>query len=239
MDSLMINTLRRSTNLALTAAVALASVLFAARAGHTQQLQQGVSVQLAVTSTAAPMPEADNEDAWIVAVTPDGSVFFGIDKVSPEGLADKMKSRPRRRDQKLYIKADARAPFASVESVLEAARVDLFEAPVLLTSQPESTTPGTIVPPMGLEVLVHAPSSTESVVVQLFNSGQPSPTLKVNNADVPKDAVQNTLKQLLQTRSEKVVVVKAAGMVPFADVVRVIDACRLTGAKVVLVTSGL
>jgi dethiobiotin synthetase len=41
-----------------------------------------------------------------------------------------------------------------------------------------------------------------------------------------------------QNRSEKVVLVETGGILPFADVVDVIDICRLTGAKVVLVTPG-
>ena len=71
MHSLVI---RRSPNLILTAVVILATVLFAARTGNTQQLQKGVSVQLALTSNASLMPDADNQDAWIVAVTANGTL---------------------------------------------------------------------------------------------------------------------------------------------------------------------
>ncbi len=46
-----------------------------------------------------------------------------------------MKTHPRNREAKLYIKADARAPFASVEQVLAIGCRSLFETPVLLTSQ--------------------------------------------------------------------------------------------------------
>ena len=121
MHSLVINTLRRSTNLALMTTVVLATVLFAAQTANSQQLQRGVSVQLAPTTNAAPMPDADNQDAWIVAITSDETLYFGVDPVTPSDLADKMKSRPRNRDQKLYVKADARAPVAAVRRVLAAA----------------------------------------------------------------------------------------------------------------------
>lgn len=125
MHSLATNIRQNPTSSLLTIALLLAAVVFAVPAANTQQLRKGVSVQLAETSNAAPMPEADNEDAWIVAVTADGDVFFGTDKVTPADLADTMKAHPRRRDQKLYIKADARAPFADVRKVFTAATTGL------------------------------------------------------------------------------------------------------------------
>jgi biopolymer transport protein ExbD len=238
MKSFTINTRARSNLFALTVIALGATLLFTPRAGHTQQLQQGVSVQMAVTSTAAPMPAADNQDAWIVAVTPDGSVFFGLDKVGPEGLADKMKSLPRRRDQDLYIKADARAPFAAISKVLAAAHEVSFNAVVFLTSQTESTAPGVMVPPKGLEVQVGPHSNAATIVVQV-NAGQPSPTLQVNDQDIPAAALQDTLKRLLQDRSDTPVLVKSHGPVSFGPVIRVIDTCHSIGAKVMLSTPEL
>jgi biopolymer transport protein ExbD len=51
--------------------------------------------------------------------------------------------------------------------------------------------------------------------------------------------LQSTLRQLFQNQSERVVLMKADGLLPFAHVVHVIDMCRSTGAKVFLVTPGL
>jgi biopolymer transport protein ExbD len=199
-------------------------------------MQKGISVELAPTSNAALMPDADNADAWIVAVTDNGSVYFGTDSVTPAALADEMKNRPRNRQRKLYIKADARAPFANVERVLEAARETFFEAPVLLTSQPEASEPGTVASPEGLEVWIGAsPSDSQSITVQALNSGQQSPILKINHEPVSWEALRSTLMQAYQNRSEKVILVNADGQLSFAQVVRVIDTCRSTGAKVVLV----
>jgi len=206
-------------------------------AGSTAQaMQRGVSVQLPVTRSALAMPEADNQDAWIVTVTADGDVDFGIDPVSPAALADEMKSRPRNRQQKLYIKADARAPFANVEKVLTAARVDLFDASVILTSQAEASQTGGIVSPKGLEVLLVAPTGSQPIEVQVFNSGQREPTLRINNRQIPSANLQNMLAQIFQNRTDKVVVVKADEQLPFADLVHLIDACHAAGAKVVLTT---
>ena len=72
-------------------------------------------MQMATTSNATPMPEADNKGAWIVAVSGSGQLYFGTQAVTPEALFEEMKSHPRNREQKLYIKADARAPFAKVK----------------------------------------------------------------------------------------------------------------------------
>ena len=183
------------------------------------------------------------EDAWVVAVTPDGSVFFGTDKVSPSELADNMKSRPRRHDQKFYIKADARAPFADVRSVLTAAHDGAFNeaafnSVVLLTSQTEPASPGTVVPPKGLEVQIGPHSNAATVIVQV-NAGQPSPTFEVNDQKIPAAALSDALRRLLQNRSDTPVLVKTHGPVLFAPVAQAIDACRSIGAKVMLSTPEL
>ena len=151
-----------------------------------------------------------------------------------------MKSRPRNREQKLYIKGDARVPFATVQTVIEAGRTVAFEAPVLLTSQPEPSASGTVVPPKGLEVLVGSalPAGMVATVVQLLNSGQQPPIVKINNEPIPLSALQSTLKQRFQKGNERVILLKADVHVPFAHVAQVIDTCRVTGAKVVLGTPG-
>ena len=110
--------IQRISTLSVVTVAVLATVQFAVNS-TAQQLQQGVSVQLAPTTNALPMPAADNEDAWIVAITADGKMYFGIDPVDSASLFDAMKRRPRNRDQKLYIKADARTPFAPVAVALQ------------------------------------------------------------------------------------------------------------------------
>ena len=240
MNSLTISTSRKSKHFVLTVASVLAIVLSAARS-NAQQLQQGISVEMPPATNSAPVPEADDENAWIVTVTADGSLYFGINPVTPESLLDDMKKRPRNRAAKLYIKADARAPYAHLEKVLEAARVDFFQSAVLLTSQPEASKGGTLVPPKGLEVLIGsaAPTGAVATVVQLQNSGLQSPTLKINNDQIPWSALQTTLKQHFQIGDEKAILVKADGHMPFAPVARAIDICRSTGATVALATPEL
>jgi hypothetical protein len=126
-----------------------------------------------------------------------------------------------------------------VVKVLDAARTAGIEAPVLLTAQRESPKPGTVVPAKGLEVLVGPPPSGSPTVVQVLDLGQQGPTLKINNEQVVWATLSSTLGKLLRNRSQKVVVVKADGLLPFAQVVHVIDMSRSTGANVVLVKPGL
>ena len=182
------------------------------------------------------MPDADNADAWIISVTDNGTVYLGIDPITPAALANEMKGRLRDREQQLYIKADARTPYADVMRVLEAVRSAGVAGPTLLTAQQELPAPGSIVPPKGLEVNLDAPSSSGSIMVQVLSSGQQSPIFKINHQTVSWEALQSTLAQAFQNRSDKLILVKADGQLSFAQVVRVIDTCRSAGAKVILAT---
>jgi len=201
-------------------------------------LQKGVSVELVVTNHAWPMPEADYADAWIVTITENARLYFGVDPVTPESLLEAMKSRPRNREQKLYIKADARARFADVQKVLEAARADLFQTAVLLTSQPSPSRQERIVAPKGLQVMVCQPSSgSEAPVLRLIHSGQQWPLLNLNNKETRLTDLQSRLSRTLQNRGDKAVLLKAEGELSLAQVARVIDMCRSAGAGVVLDTA--
>ena len=222
---------------ALVLAYTLAIAFLAAVGIRAQQLRKGVSVHMVSTTSAQPMPAADDEDAWVIAITDEGRLFFGVDPVSSTELLEKMKSTPRRRDQNLYIKADARAPFIQVRNVLEAAKEDLFESPVLLTSQHAHLQPGTMVPPTGLEVLLAQSSAgSEPPVVQVRSTGKESPSIEVNHHPVPQADLQRMLVELLRNQSEKNVALEADGKLPFAQIAQVIDACHAAGARVILAT---
>ncbi|MDR3677506.1 MAG: biopolymer transporter ExbD [Acidobacteriota bacterium] len=217
--------------------VVFATMLFAARRYSAQTLRKGVSVEMAPTQNAVAMPEADNEGALIVAVTHSGNVYFGIDPITPAALAEK-RGLAGRTGEKLYIKADARTPYANVARVLDAVHKAGVTAPSLLTGQHETPEPGKPVPPMGLEVMLGPPlpSGTEPTVVQILNSGKQWPLVKINNKDTPWTNLESRLKQLYQNQSKKVVLLNADGLLPYGDIIHVIDACRAAEAKVFLVT---
>ena len=204
-------------------------------------MQQGVSVKMASANSAQPMPEANNADAWIVTVSADGQLYFGVDAVTPATLRDRIihtyTHTPHRRGQKLYIKADARAPFASVQKALDAASEAAFESPVLLVNQPGPVSPGMMVAPKGLEITMDgaATSGTKSVV-EVNYSGQGSPTSKIDDQEVALAAVQDRLHQLVTSRNEKTILLRADARSRFGDVAQVIDACRAAGAIVVVAT---
>jgi biopolymer transport protein ExbD len=75
--------------------------------------------------------------------------------------------------------------------------------------------------------------------VQLLNSGQQKPLLRVNGDEISWSALESTLRRHFQKGDEKVVLLKTDERLPFEQVVQVVDMCSATGAKVVVETSGL
>jgi biopolymer transport protein ExbD len=228
----------------------------AAPASKSQPLQRGISVELAVTSSAEAMPGADSDDATIVTITNRGKVYLGINPIAPSALTEKLKATASNSGKELYIKADARTPYANVAKVLEAARAAGVQAAALLTAQPDSgqpsstqtgsgqpgsgqsgsPQPGSVVVPKGLEVLLGPAirAGSEPIIVQVLDSGQDSPGLIINHKPVPWDSLQSTLQPLAQSRNRVVVLERADGSLSFVQVVRVIDASRSAGKVLVI-----
>jgi biopolymer transport protein ExbD len=199
-------------------------------------LQKGVSITMVSASNAQPMPEADNGDAWIITVTADGQLYFGVDPLTPAALRERMIRTPRKRTQRLYIKADARASFASVQKALSAASSAEIESPVLLVTQHTSPKPGAMVAPEGLEILIDGAANSGPKSVVEVNSVEGSSTVKVDDQETPLADLHDRLNQLMQSRKERMVFLRADAHSKFADVARVIDACRAAGASVVVAT---
>jgi biopolymer transport protein TolR len=102
----------------------------------TPMLQRGQSVDLAKTNNPIQMPDADKEDALIVAVMRDGRVFFDTQQVGPEELTNKVKERVQNRVNKtVYVKADARAKYKAVVDVVDDVRSAGVDQLGLLTEQ--------------------------------------------------------------------------------------------------------
>jgi biopolymer transport protein ExbD/biopolymer transport protein TolR len=102
----------------------------------TPMLQKGVSVDLAKVNNPQAMPDAEKEDALIVAVMRDGAVFLGNDKLPVDELTSKIKDRIANRvDKRVYVRADARAKYVSVVGVVDNVRAAGVDQLGLLTDQ--------------------------------------------------------------------------------------------------------
>jgi biopolymer transport protein ExbD/biopolymer transport protein TolR len=113
----------------------------------TPMLQHGVTVDMAKVNNPEAMPDADKEDALLVAVMRDGKVFFGTDRIDVGDLTQKIKDRlANRTDKRVFIKADARAKFGSVVEVVDNVRSAGVDQLGLLTDQKKS---GALAPPTG------------------------------------------------------------------------------------------
>ncbi len=102
----------------------------------TPMLQKGVSVDMAKVNSPEPMPDADKEDALLIAVMRDGKIFFGTDRVEPDQLTQKVKDRlANKADKRVFIKADARARYGNVVDVVDNVRSAGVDDVGLLTEQ--------------------------------------------------------------------------------------------------------
>ena len=102
----------------------------------TPMLSKGHNVNLVKTHNDVKMQEADKEDAILIAITRDGGVFLspGNLMIKPDELAGKVKDlQTNRSDKTVYIKADARARFASITDVIDNLRTAGVEQLGLIT----------------------------------------------------------------------------------------------------------
>jgi biopolymer transport protein TolR len=106
----------------------------------TPMLQKGVSVDLAKVNNPEQMPDADKEDALVVAIMKDGKVYLGNDQLAVDQLTGKVKDRLTNRvDKRVFIRADARAHFGSVVQVVDNVRAAGVDELGLLTDQRKTT----------------------------------------------------------------------------------------------------
>ena len=135
---------------------AIPGVLLAQQSRESVPLQRGVSVQMATTRNAVVVPDADTPDALVVALTADGTAYLGVDRLSTPVLADRVRSVLSARNEKtLYIKADARVPYARLIEVIDAVQKSGVEGLTLLTAQQDAADRGgRLVAPKGLEMRV-------------------------------------------------------------------------------------
>ena len=106
-----------SSNINVTPMVDVMLVLLIIFMVITPMLQKGVSVDMAKVNNPTQMPDADKEDAIVVAITRDGDVFFGKDKVSARQVDQQGQGPAREQDRQDRLRA-CRPP-CPVQSVVE------------------------------------------------------------------------------------------------------------------------
>ena len=132
-----------SSNINVTPMVDVMLVLLIIFMVITPMLQNKVQVDMAKVDNAVAMPDADKEDAIVVAVTRDGGLFLGQDKVAPSELGrlvrDKLSDKP---GKTIYVRADARAQYKAVEDAIDDVRTAGVDEVGLLTQKREGNLSG-------------------------------------------------------------------------------------------------
>jgi len=104
----------------------------------TPMLQKGVSVDLAKAANPRQMPDADKEDAVVLAVTRDGKMYMGADQVRLDEVTTKVKDRiSSKLDKTVYVKSDARAKYGDVVALVDNVRAAGVDSLGLLTEKLE------------------------------------------------------------------------------------------------------
>jgi biopolymer transport protein ExbD/biopolymer transport protein TolR len=110
----------------------------------TPMLQNKVVIDMVAVVNPVAMPDADKEDAIVVAITRDGGVFLGQNKTSIDVLGnqvrDKLADNPA--NKTIYVRADARAEYLAVENAIDAVRTAGVEDVGLLMQKREGNPAG-------------------------------------------------------------------------------------------------
>jgi biopolymer transport protein ExbD/biopolymer transport protein TolR len=102
----------------------------------TPMLQKGVSVDMAKAANPRQMPDADKEDAVVLAITRDGKTYLGTEPIRMGEITPKVKDRiATKLDKTVYVKSDARAKYGDVVNVVENVRAAGVDALGLLTER--------------------------------------------------------------------------------------------------------
>ena len=109
----------------------------------TPMLQNKVAVDMAKVDNPTPMPDADKEDAIVVAITRDGGLYLGQNKVALSELGNNVREKLADTPGKqIFIRADARAQFLAVEDAIDAVRTTGVDEVGLLTQKKEGNLAG-------------------------------------------------------------------------------------------------
>jgi biopolymer transport protein ExbD/biopolymer transport protein TolR len=109
----------------------------------TPMLQNKVQIDMAKVDNAVAMPDADKDDAIVVAVTRDGGIFLGQNRVDPTQLGSLVRDKlADKTDKTIFVRADARAQYRAVEDAIDDVRTAGVEEVGLLTQRKEGNLAG-------------------------------------------------------------------------------------------------
>jgi biopolymer transport protein ExbD len=118
----------------------------------TPMLQNKVNVDLAQSTTATPMDDANKEDAVVVAITRDSRVYLGQNQTTLANLGTEVNNDLANKTSKIvYFRADSRAHYGTVMDAIDAVRTAGVEEVGMLTQQPTATPATTSKPATGGE----------------------------------------------------------------------------------------
>src|ERR1700685_876751 len=102
----------------------------------TPMLQKSLPVDMARVNNAHEMQDADKDDAIIVAVTRDGTIYLKNTKITKDDITGQVKDMlSARLDKTVYVKSDARAKYGDVVAVVDEIRSAGVDQLGLLTEQ--------------------------------------------------------------------------------------------------------
>ena len=108
----------------------------------TPMLQKGIQVNLAKVTNPIDMPNADKDDAVIVAISAAGDIYLVSTKTTLSQLADQVRDEVSNRlDKTVFIKSDARAKYGDVVKVVDEIRAAGVDNVGLLTQKIITNTP--------------------------------------------------------------------------------------------------
>ena len=90
------------------------------------------------------MNDADKEDAILIAITRDGTIYLGSNKVGADQLTTQVREKLEKKtgDKRVYVKADAHSKYGDVVEVVDNVRSAGVDELGLLTEQRRPTNPG-------------------------------------------------------------------------------------------------
>jgi biopolymer transport protein ExbD len=109
----------------------------------TPMLQKGVSVDMAKAANPRDMQDADKEDAVVLAITKDGKIFLGSDKIALDQITTQVKDRiSGKLDKTVFVKSDSQTKYGDVVEVIDSVRAAGVDSLGLLTERIEHKLPG-------------------------------------------------------------------------------------------------